>query len=144
MRFPVVKIYECCVKRRDVVYTMKVNNCRPTSIGHLRAQIIAATSGARRLKKLLARYGKPTVCAAVEDMVEYGERQFRGEGAKWLHGESTADFSVHHDPRGNPNIHCEVTVRGATSTCTSLVLAGVTTCGCTQPWTVPPGMCSRN
>ena len=57
MRWPVVKVIDRGVERRDVLYALQVNNRIPTYIGDLRAQIGAAQLGAQRLGDIIDRYG---------------------------------------------------------------------------------------
>src|SRR5438132_1249400 len=115
VRFPAVKIYEKGVKRRDVEYMMAVNNRTPTFLGDLRAQVGAAQLGVARLKEVLARFGPPTVEAAVRGIIAYAKRRFREEVAKWPDGVYESDVYVDHDPHGKKDIHvhCRVTVKGS-------------------------------
>jgi N-methylhydantoinase B len=114
VRFPVLKLYELGVERRDITYFMEVNNRTPTFLGDLRAQVGAAQLGARRLKEVLARFGVATVRRAVQEMIALAARRFREEVARWPDGVYESDVYVDHDPKGNPDIHlhCAVTVRG--------------------------------
>ncbi len=114
VRFPVLKLYERGVERRDLVYFMKVNNRTPTFLGDLRAQVGAAQLGVRRLKEVLARWGTATVLDAVEYMIDLAARRFREEVSRWSDGVYESDVYVDHDPKGNPDIHlhCKVTIRG--------------------------------
>jgi len=115
VRFPAVKIHEKGVKRRDVEYLMAVNNRTPTFLGDLRAQVGAAQLGVARLKEVLARFGPPTVEAAVRGIIAYAKRRFREEVAKWPDGVYESDVYVDHDPHGKKDIHvhCRVTVKGS-------------------------------
>jgi N-methylhydantoinase B len=110
VRFPCVKVHDRGRERRDVVYMMQVNNRTPTFIGDLRAQIGAAQLGARRLRDLVARWGVPTVLAAVDHSIAYAARRFREEVSAWPDGVYSADAFVDHDPVGNPDIRVHVTV----------------------------------
>jgi N-methylhydantoinase B len=110
VRFPAVKVHDRGRERRDVVYMMQVNNRTPTFIGDLRAQIGAAQLGARRLRELVARWGVPTVLAAVDHSIAYAARRFREEVSAWPDGVYSADAFVDHDPIGNPDIRVHVTV----------------------------------
>src|SRR5437773_1707993 len=98
VRFPAVKIYEKGVKRRDVEYMMAVNNRTPTFLGDLRAQVGAAQLGVARLKEVLARFGPPTVEAAVRGIIAYAKRRFREEVAKWPDGVYESDAAGTHHP----------------------------------------------
>jgi N-methylhydantoinase B len=115
VRFPAVKIFEKGVERKDITYFMKVNNRTPTFVGDLRAQVGAAQLGARRLKDVIARHGVAAVRAAARYMIDYAERRFKEEVAKWRDGVYESDVYVDHDPKGNKDIHihCKVTVKGS-------------------------------
>ena len=115
VRFPAVKIFEKGVERKDITYFMKVNNRTPTFLGDLRAQIGAAQLGARRLKEVIARHGVAAVRGAAQYMIDYAERRFKEEVAKWHDGVYESDVYVDHDPKGNKDIHihCKVTVKGS-------------------------------
>src|SRR5499425_1892016 len=57
VRWPVVKVIDQGVERRDVLYALQANNRIPSYIGDLRAQIGAAQLGAQRLTAILEHYG---------------------------------------------------------------------------------------
>ena len=57
VRWPVVKVIDRGVERRDVLYALQANNRIPSYIGDLRAQIGAAQLGAQRLGEIIERYG---------------------------------------------------------------------------------------
>src|SRR6476646_5502932 len=54
-RWPVVKVLDRGVERRDVLYALQANKRIPTYIGDLRAQIGSAQPGAQRLGELIER-----------------------------------------------------------------------------------------
>src|ERR1700730_3521221 len=56
-RWPVVKVLDRGVERRDVLYALQANNRIPDYIGDLRAQIGAAQLGAARLSDVITRFG---------------------------------------------------------------------------------------
>jgi N-methylhydantoinase B len=110
VRWPVVKVIDRGVERRDVLYALQVNNRIPSYIGDLRAQIGAAQLGVRRLSEVLDRYGCPTVESSVDAMIDYAARRFREEVASWPDGVYEADAYVDHDPLGHPDIHLHVNI----------------------------------
>src|SRR5262245_44023108 len=57
VRWPVVKVIDRGVERRDVLYALQANNRIPSYIGDLRAQIGAAQLAAKRLGDIIERYG---------------------------------------------------------------------------------------
>src|SRR6187551_1473092 len=67
VRWPVVKVLDRGVERRDVLYALQANNRLPDYIGDLRAQIGAAQLAGRRLAEVLEHYG----VHAVEESVDY-------------------------------------------------------------------------
>src|SRR6476646_10419904 len=110
VRWPVVKVIDRGVERRDVLYALQANNRLPDYIGDLRAQIGGAQIGVRRLAEIIDRYGAETVEGSVDSMIDYAARRFREEVALWPDGEYEADAYVDHDPLGNPDVHLHVKV----------------------------------
>ncbi len=110
VRWPVVKVIDRGVERRDVLYALQANNRIPSYIGDLRAQIGSAQLGVRRLAEIIDRYGAETVEGSVDSMIDYAARRFREEVAQWPDGEYEADAYVDHDPLGNPDVHLHVKV----------------------------------
>jgi N-methylhydantoinase B len=110
VRWPVVKVLDRGVERRDVLYALQANNRIPSYIGDLRAQIGSAQLGAQRLGELIERYGVDAMEESVDYMIDYAARRFREEVAQWPDGEYEADSYVDHDPLGNPDIHLHVKV----------------------------------
>src|SRR5262249_10347996 len=109
-RYPVLKLCDRGVERRDVLYTMQANSRTPGFIGDLRAQIGAAQLGARRCQEILARYGAALVEGAVEHAIAHAAGRFREEVARWPDGDYEADVYVDHDPAGNRDIHVHVKI----------------------------------
>src|SRR6187397_3225433 len=114
VRWPVVKVIDRGVERRDVLYALQANNRLPDYIGDLRAQIGAAQLATKRLGDLLDRYGPVMVEESVDYMIDYAARRFREEVTSWPDGVYEADAFVDHDPLGNPDVklHVKVTVEG--------------------------------
>ena len=110
VRWPVVKVLDRGVERRDVLYALQANNRIPSYIGDLHAQIGSAQLGAQRLGELIDRYGVEAIEESVDYMIDYAARRFREEVAQWPDGEYEADSYVDHDPLGNPDIHLHVKV----------------------------------
>jgi len=110
VRWPVVKVLDRGIERRDVLYALQANNRIPSYIGDLRAQIGSAQLGAQRLGELIDRYGVSAIEDSVDYMIDYAARRFREEVAQWPDGEYEADSYVDHDPLGNPDIHLHVKV----------------------------------
>src|SRR5262244_79262 len=83
VRWPVVKVLDRGVERRDVLYALQANNRIPSYIGDLRAQIGSAQLGAERLGELIGRYGVGAIEDSVDYMIDYAARRFREEVALW-------------------------------------------------------------
>ncbi len=109
-RYPLLKIIDAGIERRDVVLTMRANNRLAGFIGDLRSQVGAAQLGARRLGEIVERYGADAVKAAVDYTIEDAHRRFSGEIAAWPDGTYEADVYVDSDPQGNRDIHVHVAV----------------------------------
>src|SRR3954468_14487482 len=77
VRWPVVKVIDRGVERRDVLYALQVNNRIPSYIGDLRAQIGAAQLGAQHLGDIIDRYSAAAVEESVDYMIDYAARRFR-------------------------------------------------------------------
>src|SRR5215467_6042854 len=144
VRWPVVKVLDRGVERRDVLYALQANNRIPSYIGDLRAQIGSAQLGAERLGELIDRYDVGAIEDSVDYMIDYAARRFREEVAHWPDGEYEADSYVDHDPLGNPDIHLHVKVTVAgdeltidfTGTDTRAELQSWSTFGNTRGYTV--------
>ncbi|HEY5165932.1 MAG TPA: hydantoinase B/oxoprolinase family protein, partial [Acidimicrobiia bacterium] len=103
VRWPVVKVLDRGVERRDVLYALQTNNRIPDYIGDLRAQIGAAQLGVQRLGNILDRFGVPGVEGSVDVMIDYAASRFREEVTSWPDGVYEADAYVDHDPLGHPD-----------------------------------------
>src|SRR5689334_19280821 len=99
VRWPVMKVVDRGEERRDVLYTLQVNNRLPDFLGDIRAQIGAAQLGARRLQDIIDRHGVQEVEESVDFMIDYAAKRFREEVASWPDGTYEADCWVDHDPR---------------------------------------------
>jgi len=110
VRWPVVKVLDRGVERRDVLYALQANNRIPDYIGDLRAQIGAAQLGARRLADVIERFGLGAVEGSVDVMIDYAAKRFREEVETWPDGVYEADAYVDHDPLGNEDIHLHVKI----------------------------------
>jgi N-methylhydantoinase B len=110
VRWPVVKVIDRGVERRDVLYALAVNNRLDGHAGDLRAQIGAAVQAAHFLTGLVERYGVGEVEAAVDHMIDYAAARFAEEITAWPDGAYEGDAYVDHDPLGHPDIHLHVKV----------------------------------
>ena len=110
VRWPVLKVIDRGVERRDVMLALQTNNRIPSYIGDVHAQIGAAQLAVRRLGEVLDTYGTGTVEESVDFMIDYAARRFREEVTAWPDGVYEADAYVDHDPLGNPDIHLHVKI----------------------------------
>jgi N-methylhydantoinase B len=115
VRWPVVKVIDQGVERRDVLYALETNNRLDGYLGDLRAQIGAAAQAAERLVELVRRYGVDMIESSVDTMIDYAAKRFAEEVTAWPDGVFEGDAYVDHDPLGNPDVHLHVkiTVDGA-------------------------------
>ncbi len=109
-RYPLLKIVDGGVERRDVVLTMRANNRLPGFVGDLRSQVGAAQLGVRRLEEVVAAYGADAVRGAVDWTIDDAHRRFAAEIAGWPDGCYEADVYVDADPAGHEDIHVHVAV----------------------------------
>ena len=110
VRWPVVKVIDRGVERRDVLYALQANNRIPDYIGDLRAQIGAAQLATQRLGEVIDHYGVHAVEESVDFMIDYAAKRFREEVTKWPDGVYEADAYVDHDPLGNTDVHLHVKI----------------------------------
>ena len=110
VRWPVIKVLDRGVERRDVLYALQINNRLDGYLGDLRAQIGAAKQAADNLLELVERYGVDMIESAVDHMIDYAAGRFAEEVAAWPDGVYEGDAWVDHDPLGNPDIHLHVKI----------------------------------
>jgi len=109
-RYPILKILDAGVERRDVVLMMRANNRLAGFVGDLRSQVGAAQLGAERLKSIIGDYGADVVRSAVDWSIADARRRFSQEIAAWPDGTYEADVYFDADPAGNRDIHVHVAV----------------------------------
>jgi N-methylhydantoinase B len=110
VRWPVVKVIDQGIERRDVLYALETNNRLDGYLGDLRAQIGAAAQAAERLVELVRRYGVDMIESSVDTMIDYAAKRFAEEVAAWPDGVFEGDAYVDHDPLGNPDVHLHVKI----------------------------------
>jgi N-methylhydantoinase B len=109
-RYPILKIIDAGVERRDVVLMMRANNRLAGFVGDLRSQVGAAQLGAERLKGLIDDYGADVVRSAVDWSITDARRRFSAEIAQWPDGTYLSDVYFDADPAGNQDVHVHVAV----------------------------------
>jgi N-methylhydantoinase B len=78
LRIPPIRIAEAGVLRQDLMELLLLNFRLPRERrGDFRAQFAANRIGAERLGELLARHGRATCEAAMDELLAYGERKIR-------------------------------------------------------------------
>jgi N-methylhydantoinase B len=114
LRIPPLKIWDRGKERRDVINLLLTNvRSRRLQAGDMRAQLAAVTIGERNLLALLDKYGKDTVQACIDELLNLAERQMRKfitdipDGV--YHGSSILEDAGHGF--GDIEITAEVTVR---------------------------------
>ena len=110
-----LKLYEEG-RRNEALWKYIRDNTRVPGLvmGDLEAQIASAELGVRRFQELLATYGKATVLAACEQLMDYSEAMLRREIAKIPDGEYVAEGFLDDDGRTRgKTLPIKVTVRVA-------------------------------
>jgi N-methylhydantoinase B len=116
IRIPPIKLYESGRPRDDLLDLLALNIRNPREFrGDLAAMLGAAHLGERRLSKLFAEFGAPTVEAAIEAILDAAEQQARAVVSTWedgvFHGEAFLDDDGHG--RSDIRIAAKVTKKGS-------------------------------
>src|SRR3954451_11748473 len=116
LRVPPIKLYEAGRPRDDLLDLLALNIRNPREFrGDLAAMLGAAHLGERRLSKLFAEFGAPTVEAAIEAILDAAEQQARAVVSTWkdgvFHGEAFLDDDGHG--RSDIRIAAKVTKKGS-------------------------------
>ena len=116
IRVPPIKLYEAGKPREDLLDLLALNIRNPREFrGDLAAMLGAAHLGQRRLTKLFAEFGAPTVEAAIEAILDAAEQQARAVVSSWkdgvFHGEAFLDDDGHG--RTDIRIAAKVTKKGS-------------------------------
>lgn len=101
-------------KRNESLWKYIRDNTRVPGLvmGDLEAQVASAELGVRRFQELLATYGKDTVLAACDQLMDYSEAMLRAEIAKIPDGEYVAEGFLDDDGRNRgKTLPIKVTVR---------------------------------
>ena len=78
--FPGTKVFEGGVLNRQIVELIRFNSRMPELvIGDMHAQVACLRTGERRLVEVVAKFGRDTVAAAVEEILAHAERATRAE-----------------------------------------------------------------
>lgn len=123
LQFKALKVYERG-RKNDTVWRLLRDNIRASDmvVGDMEAQVAACRIGAERYVQLLDQYGRETVEAASDELMNYSERMMRREIEALPDGTYSAEgfidgFADDADPtRRDCRIKVTVTVEGATMT----------------------------
>jgi N-methylhydantoinase B len=98
LRIPPVRVMSQGRLDEDM-FKLIANNVRSPreTGGDLRAQVAGINVGMRRLGELLAKYGRPTIAAAVDELLDYTERRVREEIAGLPEGVYAAEGYMDSD-----------------------------------------------
>ncbi len=115
LNIPPVKLMEKGKMREDVLDLILSNNRLPDMMRRETFSLIASTSVAeRRLTELLNKYGRETVFASIEEMINRTEKAVRAEVAKWPDGTYYAESKTDDDGAeiGAPvTFRCKLTIK---------------------------------
>src|SRR5882757_7506355 len=100
IRIPPIKLVEAGRPREDLLDLLALNIRNPREFrGDLAAMLGAAHLGERRLSRLFAEFGAPTVETAIEAILDAAEQQARAVVSTWkdgvFHGEAFLDDDGH-------------------------------------------------
>ncbi|OLE96350.1 MAG: hydantoin utilization protein B, partial [Cyanobacteria bacterium 13_1_20CM_4_61_6] len=123
LQFKALKCYERG-RKNDAVWRMMRDNIRASDmvVGDMEAQVAACQIGAQRYVELLEQYGRETVDAATEELMNYSERMMRQQIEALPDGQYSAEghidgFADDPDPsKRDQLIKVTVTVDGGTMT----------------------------
>jgi N-methylhydantoinase B len=109
LRIPPIRIAEAGVLREDLMELLLLNFRLPRERrGDFRAQFAANRIGAERLGGLVARHGRPTCEAAMEELLAYGERKIRAALRRIPSGVYTFEDCMDDDGAGGPPVPIKV------------------------------------
>ena len=116
IRIPPIRLYRAGRLRDDMLDLLALNIRNPRDFrGDLAEMVGAAHLGERRLAKLFAEFGAPTVETAMETILDAAEGQTRAVISTWQDGVFFGEAFLDDDGRGNDNIRiaAKVTKRGS-------------------------------
>jgi len=114
LAIPCLKLVHRGEKRRDVIRLLERNNRFPSFHGDLAAMIGGVQHSARRLQRMIGKWGAEVVKASINYSIDRTEERLREEIARWPDGCYEADVFIDHDTRGTRDVrvHVACTVRG--------------------------------
>ncbi len=115
LRIPPIKIFERGEPRQDVLDWILANTRIPHVLrGDLAAMFGACNLAEQRIEVLFEKYGAATVYDSIEYTLDYAEKRFRAEVARWPDGDYSATAILDHDSQGNYDleVRANVTIAG--------------------------------
>ena len=115
LHFRFLKLYQEDRLNESLVRLIRDNVRLPDStIGDMHAGVAAARVGGKRILELVDKYGRADVLAAMEELLDYGDRMTRAELARLPQGVFSAEDTVEDDGLGNGpfKIRVKVTIAG--------------------------------
>jgi N-methylhydantoinase B len=111
LRIPPIRIVEAGALRADLMELLLLNFRLPRERrGDFRAQFAANRIGAQRVGELLARYGRQTCEAAMEELLAYGERKIRAALRNIPGGVYAFEDWMDDDGAGGPPVPIKVAI----------------------------------
>jgi N-methylhydantoinase B len=111
LRVPPIKLYEAGRPRDDLLDLLALNIRNPREFrGDLAAMLGAAHLGERRLSKLFAEFGAPTVETAIEAILDAAEQQARAVVSTWKDGVFYGEAFLDDDGHGRSDIRISAKV----------------------------------
>lgn len=115
LNIPMIKIVEKGILREDILELILANNRLPEMMRREIASLMGSTAIAeRRLVELLDKYGKETVLACVDEMINRTEKSVRAEISNWPEGTYYTEAKADDDgaAMGVPiTIRCKLTIK---------------------------------
>jgi N-methylhydantoinase B len=120
LNIPPLKLVEKGRVREDVLELILSNNRMPDMMRREIRSLMGSTAVAeRRLIELLDKYGKETVMASIEDMIQRTEKAVRAEVAKWPEGTYYSEAQTDDDGlelNVPVTVRCKLTVKNGEAT----------------------------
>ena len=109
--FPGVRLYDTG-KRVDAVFQMALANSRMPEMvgGDINAEVVAVRTGVAALERLVERFGPVVFWAAVEGMLDHGERVMRHRLESLRDGRYSASGRMDSDGVGDEPVRFEIAV----------------------------------
>ena len=102
LHFRFLKLYDEGRINRALVELIRTNVRLPDStLGDMHAGVAACRVGGNRILELIGKYGQDVVLAAMDDLLDYGERMTRAELARLPRGVFEAEDVIEEDGLGN-------------------------------------------